>query len=234
MTSILLLTTIVMASLLLVHQVNRREERRKTLQASQRRLRWRVDGLEEVLLGLEEVLPDNAIARCINQEILHLLQEMDALEPGKNTQLTTRIAHVEERDAEMLAAKSQSQANRLRESDAQIARTKDCLDQAARVLRRQQHQGRLAAEALDAHLLELLWTKLMVEVVTHVAEGHKAFARGDLTSAQAYYKKAQGLLIGSEHPNPKRMATIRELGEVIQGKRRALSPELMPEDEYNP
>ncbi len=234
MTYLLLLTSLLLLSLLVVYLVNQREERFRQLRLQQRRFRGRVDALEEVLVGIEETLPNRAIARCINREILHLLQQMLELEREDKTHLETRISHVKEREDEMLHNRERRQASRLRESDAEMARAKECLNQAARVLRRQNTEGRLEGDSLDDYLQELTWTKLMIDVVTYIAEGHKALQRGDITTSHAYYKRAQGLLIGSDNPNPLRMAMIRELGDVIQGKRKALSPELMPEDDYNP
>lgn len=234
MASLLLLTLLLLFSLLIVHLVNLREERFRQIRSRQRRLRWRIDALEEVLVGIEETLPNRAIARCINREILHLLEQMLELEEGDKTHLETRIAHVRERADEMLHNQEPNHAGRLRESDAEMARAKECLDQAAKVLRRQDNVGRLEGETLSDYLLELSWTRLMIDVVTYIAEGHKALQRGDITTSQAYYKRAQGLLIGSDHPYPQRMAMIRELGDVIQGKRKALSQALMPETDYNP
>lgn len=234
MNALLSLTVTLLFSLLLVHLVNRREQRRREIRWRQRRARAQIEGLEEVLIGLEETLSNRRIAECVNREIQHQLEAALALENGRNTHLETRLNHVKERAEELENNRRQARANRLRESDAQLARTRECLDQAARVLRRQHNQGRLERETLDDFLKELGWTRLMVEVVTYVAEGHKSLQRGDITSALAYYKKAQGLLIASDHPNPHRMEIIRELGEMIQGKRKALSPELMPETDYNP
>lgn len=234
MTYLLLLTSLLLLSLLVVYLVNQREERFRRIRLQQRRFRGRVDALEEVLVGIEETLPNRAIARCINREILHLLEQMLDLEPDDKTHLETRISHVKEREDEMLHNRERRQASRLRESDAEMARAQECLDQAARVLRRQNGEGRLEGNSLEDYLSELAWTKLTINVVTYISEGHKALQRGDITTAHAYYKRAQGLLIGSDDPNPQRMAMIRELGDVIQGKRTALSPELMPEDDYNP
>lgn len=234
MFSILLFTGLLILSLLMVHWVNQREQRYRMVRRRQRHIRWRIDALEEVLVRLEEILGQAAIPRCINQEILHLLQSSLELEQGQSTHLETRIAHVEERDQALAEGTARAHPNRLCESDLQLARSKDYLEQACRVLRRQHNQGRLDGEALNTHMHELKWTQLMVEVITHVAEGHKTLQRGDITASQAYYKKAQGLLISSDHPYPQRMDMIRELGEVIQGKRKALSLTLMPEDDYNP
>jgi len=234
MFSILVFTGLLVLSLLLVHWVNLREQRHRSVYRRQRRIRWRIDALEEILVRLEEILGQKAIPRCINQEILHLLESSQALEKGQSTHLATRISHVQERDQTLAQESGGARPNRLCESDLQLARSKDYLEQAARVLRRQNNQGRLDGDALNTHMLELKWAQLTLEVVTNVAEGHKALLRGDITASQAFYKKAQGLLISSDHPYPQRMEMIRELGEVIQGKRKALSPALMPEDDYNP
>lgn len=231
---LLLLIALLLGSLLLVHWANRREQSQREARLRLRRLRWRIDTLEEVLVGLEEILSNRGVARCVNQEILHLLKNSRELETGDVASLDTRIAQVEERDEQLGREPTQTDISRLCESDAQIARRKDCLERAARVMRRQHGQNRLDSDALQRHLADVSWARLMIEVVTNVAEGHKALKRGDITSSQAHYKKAQGLLISSDHPSPQRMEMIRELGEVIQGKRKALSPELMPEDGYNP
>ncbi|MGD8176490.1 hypothetical protein [Marinimicrobium sp. ARAG 43.8] len=235
MAQLLLLIIVLLSALFAVHLINQREEKVRQQRLHQRSYRWRADQLEEVLVGLEAVMSDRSVALCVNREILHLLEQMLALEQGDKTPLETRLRYVREREEGLREHPDQPRASRLRESDAEMARAKGHMEHAAKVLRRQHQEGRLDETLSLSDLLQSLsWQALMVEVITYIVEGHKALRRGDITTSQAYYKKAQGLLISSDHPDPRRMAMIRELGEVILGKRAALSEELMPEDAYNP
>lgn len=228
MNSLLILTAIMALSLLAVHQVNRREERMRLRRLRQHRLRMSMETLEEVLVEVESTLANPDIARCLNEEILERLQDMLTLAGGKDNHIQTRLRHVEERQEEMTRA-SNSSTRFMRESDAQVAHTKACLHKAVEVLRKRSHQGKLNPSALDDYLEQLSWAELMVDVVTFMVEGHKTLSRGDILSALAYYKKAQSLLISSDHPNETRMKIIRELGEVIAGKRKDINPDLIPE-----
>ena len=228
MNSLLILSALLAFSLFAVHQVNRREERLRQQRLRQHRLRMTLETLEEVLIEVELTLTNPVIARCMNEEILERLQDMLSLAGGKDDHLQTRLRHVEERQEEMSRA-GNSSTRFMRESDAQMAYTKACLHKAAEVLRKRSYQGKLNASELNDYLEQLSWAGLMVEVVTFIVEGHKTLSRGDIISALAYYKKAQSLLISSDHPNETRMKIIRELGEVIAGKRKDVNPNLIPE-----
>jgi len=228
MNSLLILTALLALSLFAVHQVNRREERLRHKRLRQHRLRMALETLEEVLVEVESTLTNPAIARCLNEEILERLQDMLNLAGGRDDHLQTRLRHVEERQ-EAMARSSKGSTRFMRESDAQMAYTKACLHKATEVLRKRSHQGKLSASELEDYLEQLSWAELMVEVVTFMVEGHKTLSRGDIISALAYYKKAQSLLISSDHPNEMRMKIIRALGEVISGKRKDIDPNLIPE-----
>jgi len=228
MNNLLILTAILGFSLLAVHQVNRREEQLRRQRLHQQRLRMALETLEEVLVEVESTLANPDIARLLNEEILDRLQDRLALAGGKDDHLQTRLRHVEERQEQMARAGGSS-TQFMRESDAQMAHTKACLQKAAAVLRKRSHQGKLNPSELGGYLEQLSWAELMVDVVTFIVEGHKNLNRGDIISALAYYKKAQSLLISSDHPNETRMKIIRELGEVIAGKRKDIDPSLIPE-----
>ena len=64
--------------------------------------------------------------------------------------------------------------------------------------------------------------------------GHKAYGRQDVLTANAFYKKAQTELMRSGHPDERRHKMIKQMADVLFGRRRSLDKELMPEDEFNP
>lgn len=223
--SVVILTTLALVSV--INQIQRRERARRL---QQRQLRLQVELLEEVLSCLIQTVPNRQIAKHINDEILDLLQQILQLEQRNTTHIEASLKHAQERENELVNVKSQPRTSYLQGSDVQVAQAQAHLSKAAQVLRHQQTMGRLNDEELDVYLSELTWAHLMVSVVSFIGQGYKASARGDIFAAQAYYKKAQYLLIESTHPDPKRMRMIRELGETITGTRKTLSEDLVPEE----
>jgi hypothetical protein len=124
--------------------------------------------------------------------------------------------------------------DRLKGSDAQIARSQRSLEEAAGVIRKQQRSGKISLEEMNIFLSVLSWAHLMVDVISHVAQGHRAINRNDVLSGHAFYKKAQQLLMQSAHSDKRRHRMIKELAEILSNRRRALSEDLMPETRINP
>src|SRR5690606_2128914 len=94
--------------------------------------------------------------------------------------------------------------------------------------------GRLQSTEADLYIRELAWAHLMVDVVSLVAQGHKAVNRDDPMAAYGYYRRAQNMMMTSPLPDDRRHRVIREIGEILEGKRLALEADMMPEVEYNP
>ena len=230
MTLLFILIGVVFAALLLVSIVNKAQQRERARRMQQRQLRLRVELLEEVLDSLAQTLPNRLIAKHVNDEIIDLLQEILSLEKVSPQHLASSIKSAASRGEELSNTKRRNRTSYLKESDAQIAQTQHHLGIATQVLRHQYHLGRINDEEINAYQGELEWANLMVSVVSYIGQGYKASSRGDIFSAQAFYKRAQLLLIDSMHPNPKRMQMIKELGETIAGTRATLSEDLMPEE----
>mgnify|MGYP005857712481 CR=1 FL=1 len=228
MNSLLILTALLAFSLFAVHQVNRWEARLRQRRLRQHRLRMTLETLEEVLVEVESTLANPDLTRSLNDEILDRLQDLLNLAGSKGNLVQTRLHHAQERQDQMARA-GNGPTRFMRESDAQVAHTKACLHKAAEVLRKRGHLGILNSSELGRYLEQLRWAELMVDVVTFLAEGHKTLRRGDIIAALAYYKKAQSLLINSDHPNEARIKIVQELDEVITGKRKDISPNLIPE-----
>jgi tetratricopeptide (TPR) repeat protein len=230
MTLLFILFIVILAALGLVSAINQVQRRERARRMEQRQLRLQIELLEEVMDCLLQTLPNRQIAKHVNDEILELLQNVLRLERRNPVHIETSIKNADNRGNELVNQRSKPRTSYLKDSDIQIAQAQLHLNKAAQVLRHQHLQGRMSKEELEVYLLELNWAHLMVSVVSFIGQGYKASARGDIFSAQAFYKKAQHLLIESTHPDTKRMRMIRELGETIAGTRKTLSEDLLPED----
>jgi hypothetical protein len=74
----------------------------------------------------------------------------------------------------------------------------------------------------------------MVDVTSLVAQGHKAVSRSDRVTAYGYYKRAENLVMNAHTSDPCRLRLIRQLNDIIDGKRASLDESIMPEVEFNP
>lgn len=234
MTTILVLFLLMVIALLLVGLADRWQTRRRQSMLREKRLRLQLQELEAILEQTETALPSRDIARQINAEILRLLEEMRQLSPNNSRYVDSRLNRAEEREGAWDREPPTRKVNRLRDSDAQIAHSQACLKHAGQVLRHRHIRGYLSAEELEVYLQDLGWSQMMVSVVSLIAQGHKALARGGRLAALSFYKKAQNLLAGYGESDSRRAAMIQQLNEIITGERKALSQELMPETEYNP
>ena len=227
------LCAIAALSLLLVSFFNERERRQKIRQQRLHKLRQQTQDQEELVLIVDQLVESRAIARLINDEVISLIQEMIRTAP-RATYLEASYQTALARGDALSDESSASPLDRLKQSDSQIAKSQRSLEVAATIIRRQQSNQRISFEEMNTFISELNWAHLMVAVVSHVGQGHKAMSRGDGLSAQAFYKKAQQLLVQSSHPDPRRQRMIKELSELLGKKRSSLSEDLMPETHLNP
>ncbi|WP_111641939.1 hypothetical protein [Marinimicrobium alkaliphilum] len=224
----------IIGALALVNYVDQRHARVRAIRARLTRLRYEVEDLEETLECLENILPERQVAWHVNQEILRLLNTMLNQEPGNTSPIQTSIEKAEERAQRLADGRRKPRVGYARNSDAKIAQAQHYLNKAATVIRRRQSRDELDLEQQETFLRELTWASLMVSVASFVNQGNKAVRRNDSMSAHAFFKKAQGMLIGSPHPNPERMRLIRELGELMSGRRTTISEDLLPQDDPQP
>lgn len=234
MTTILILFLLMVVALLLVSLADRWQRRRRQSMLREKRLRLQLQELEEILEQTETALPSRDIARQVNAEILRLLEDMRKLSPNNSANIDLRLSRAEEREGTWDREPPTRKVNRLRDSDAKIAHSQACLKLASEVLRRRHTRGQLSAEELEVYLQDLGWSRMMISVVSFIAQGHKALARGERLASLSFYKKAQSLLVGYREADSRRAAMIQQLNEIIGGERKALSEDLMPEKEYNP
>lgn len=232
-TGIFLFLVLIFGSLLIVSFANRIQTRTRFVRQKIRQMRRRLEELEEICAAVEPLLETVLIPKIINEEIIDLIDSIAHLDPSAN------FVHVKREHANSLADKLSAELRtqpfcRSLTSDAAIARHKYYLTEAARLVRRHNAIGRLDTTELESHLKELSWARLMVEVISHIAQGHKAVNRNDATVAYGFYRKAQNLLMSANNSDDRRHRFIREIGEIFAGKRLAISTDLMPESDSNP
>mgnify|MGYP003683019089 CR=1 FL=1 len=231
--SLILFVALAAFSLIAVSWVNSREIQRKVLSKKLKELRQHILNTEELILEVDQMVESRAISKLMNDEIIEMILAMKNANPESgylDASHQTAIARADALNDESIPVV----LDRLKESDAQIAKGQKTLENAAVILRRQQTSGKLSFEEMNAFLSELSWGHLMVEVLTHIGQGHKAQRRHDVLSAHAFYKKAQQLLMHSSHPDKRRHRLIKELSEMLANKRLAVSEDIMPENHLNP
>ncbi|WP_439134162.1 hypothetical protein [Pseudomaricurvus sp.] len=223
-------------SLVVVSIVNERENRQRILKQKLRQMRFQVQDMEELVLEVNQLTEKPMIAKLLNDEILERVLAMKEANPDAGhlqASHQTALARLQEFENPSTLS-DRPPIDRLRNSDAQIARSQRALEEAGIIIKRQQNRGKITLEDMNLLLLELNWAHLMIGVISHVGQGHKAIRRRDLLSAHAFYKKAQQLLIQSSHPDTRRHEFIKEVSEMLNNNRSAISPRLMPETHLNP
>lgn len=232
-TGITVLLVLIAFSLLVVSFANRIQTRNRLVRQKVAQIKRRIEGLEEVCSAIEPLLESVSIPRLINEEVLDLIRSLEQLDPT-TASIEVKRANADEIAKSLASGQRTQPLYRLQPSDAAIGRNRYHITEAARVVRRHQALGRLQSTELDAYVRELSWAHLMVAVVSHVTQGHKAVSRNDAIAAYRFYRKAQSLLMESQIADNRRHRFIKEISEILAGTRLAISTELMPEADFNP
>lgn len=226
MTLIVILAFLMLITLFAVSVLNRIQHRQRLRRLEQRRLRFQVEELAEVVNCLEQTLPNRTITKHINDRIIDLQHQMLALEDKNREHLEAAILKSEMYSEELLNPKNRQSISYQRDSDAQIAKTQLHLNETMHLIMQLAAQGTINEIELDAYLVELRWAYLMVSVMSYIGQGDKSMSISDRFSAMAFYRKAQQLLMESMHQDPRRLQMIKELSEMVDGGRVGLSRDL--------
>lgn len=233
LTGVLLLLLLIAASLTLVSLVNRIQTRNRLVRQRVQHLTKRINELEELCAAIEPLLESTLIPKLINEEIIQLIETVQRLDP-EATYLEVKLDQAKQMSQQFASGQRNQALNRLLSSDAAIARSKHYINEVANELRKLQGQAKLQNTEMEGFVQELTWTRLMVEVISHIGHGHKAVARKDFLVAYGYYRKAQNLMINSQHKDERRHQMIKQIGELLKNKRASISEDYMPETEFNP
>lgn len=232
MPALILLCVIAVIALVTVSVANHRETRRKLIKLKLKKMKVRLDELEEVLTELELMLESRAIPRFVNQHIIRHIESMLQLDK-EAVYLNAALENAEKR-AVFLADESSTKAiNRMRSSDAKIAKAKHALEEAGKILHALYARGSLDKAEQETFTHELSWAYLMVDIVSLISEGHKA-ASVNATRSHAFYNSAKNILVASKNVDPRKNVLIRQVTDIMLKRRSSLSTDLMPETEFNP
>ena len=226
MTLIVILFFLMLITLFAVSVINRMQHRQRERRIQQRRLRIQAQELGEVITCLEHTIPNRMITKLVNDVIIELQQQILVLEDRNPEHIEAAIHKCELHSEEILNPKTPPQLSFQRDSDAQIAKTQLHINEAMHVLTQQAGRGVINEVELETYLSELRWTYLMISVMSFIGQGDKSAAISDRFSAQAFYRKAQQLLMESMHQDPRRLKMIKELSEMVEGDRVELSRDL--------
>jgi hypothetical protein len=226
MTLIVILVFLMLITLFGVSVIGRIQQRQRMRRLQQRRLRVQAEELIEVVACLEQTLPNRTITKHINDMIIALQQQMLTLEDNHPEHIEAAIQRSELYSEELINPKNRHSISYQRESDAQIAKTQLHINETMHLITQLAAQGTINEVELDAYMVELRWAHLMVSVMSYIGQGDKSIAISDRFSAQAFYRKAQQLLMESMHQDPRRLKMIKELSEMVDGGRVGLSRDL--------
>lgn len=226
MTIIAILVFLMFVALLGVSVINRIQIRHRERRLEQRRLRVQAEALGEVVSCLEQTIPNRVIIKHVNEMIIEIQQQMLALEDKNPALIEAAIRKSEQVSEELLGVQQRPHISYQRDSDAQIAKTQLHLKETMHLMTTLAANGTINEAELETYLSELRWAYLMVSVMSYIAQGEKSLGISDRFSAQAFYRKAQQLLMESMHQDPRRLKMIKEISEIVDGDRVSLSQEL--------
>ncbi|WP_331346842.1 hypothetical protein [Cellvibrio sp. UBA7661] len=226
MTLIVILFFLMLITLVAVSAINRVQQIQRQRRLQQRRLRLQAEELIELVISLEQTIPNRMIIKHINDMVISIQQQMLALEDKNPEHIEAAIRKSELYSEELMNPNHKKATSFQRESDAQIAKTQLHLNEAMHLITQLAAQGNINEVEMDSYLSELRWAYLMVSVMSYIGQGDKSISISDRFSAQAFYRKAQQLLMESMHQDPRRLKMIKELSEMIDGARVSLSREL--------
>jgi len=230
---LILLLVLALISLIAVSAINQFQTRKKRVSRQLSQIKRRVEELDEIAIMLDRLLESASVSVELNNEAIELLDHMQQLDPD-NQALPVAIENARRLANELNDTNRTRDLNRIQESDAALAKTLFLINEAGRILRKRQSKGKLEISKLEAYIHELSWSYLMVGVTTNVAQGHKCINRGNILRGFAFYKKAQELAIQTSSQDERRHRLIAELSDMMSNRRRYISPDLMPETEFNP
>lgn len=232
--SLIFFIFLAIASMTAVAYSNFQVEKKVRVREKLRVYKERLEELEDMVITLDGLCENRMIPRIVNDEVIELYQTMIELDP-KASYLEAGLNIATNRSGDLANLNEQREINRLCRSDAQIARIKHyCQQTTAIIAKRHTTDGHISANEYQSFTLELQWVMLMVDVISFIAQGHKAYNKHDVLTANAFYKKAQTCLLRSSHPDERRHRMIKQVADILFGRRKSIEEDLMPETEFNP
>lgn len=232
-TSLILLIAIAALAMSVVAYSNYLVDKAKQTAFKLERMKVKVEELEDVVLVLDGLCENRQIPKLVNDDIIANYESMIEIDPNA-TYLKAGLSNASIRSKELSDDSGIRHISRVCKSDAQIARYHAYLEEALNILRKQYMGGKMSNSELQEFSLEISWLQLQVKVISNIVQGHKAYAKDGVITANGFYKKAQTELLKSPHPDPRRTEMISQMADLLFGRRKSLDAHLMPETEFNP
>jgi len=227
MIALIILVILAITALVVVRAIKLQEEKERDRRLNQRKIKVQADFLTEVINSVEPLTPTKLIIKLLNDEIIKLLKGISALDKIPQPYLVSSIERAQARSDELASDDSQNKTNYMKENATQIKYAQLQLKEAIRALHRIHQKNIITDAELEAFEKELLWSHLMVSVMSYIGQGQEFILLDDQTTAQNYFKKAQELLTQSTHADPRRVKMIDELTDMIEGTRDVISEHLL-------
>lgn len=232
-TSLIVLFIIASLAMCVVAYSNHKVEQTKKIRRRLQKLKHRAEALENLVITLDKICQNRRVCKIVNDEIISLYETMIDID-GNAGYLKAGLANATMRSEEFSQNTSDRTISRICNSDAHIARVRAYIREAIRIIRAQNTHGKVSSTEAQELTYDLEWLHLQVHVISNIIQGHKAYSKQDLLTANAFYKKAQEELTKSGHPDKRRGEMIKQINDLLYGRRKSLDPELMPETEFNP
>lgn len=230
----LLFSVICVGSLLVVSWANHIETRKRVIQSRLKVLKKQYEEIQNLLITVDQTVEPRIIPRITNEEAINMLKGMFELD-NEDGYVIAAMKNAESLKEELnQEVDLNTRVYRIRESDSQIAISHKHLEKTAALLTYKQARGEISVEELNNFKLSLGWAKLMISVVSYIAQGHQATNRGEILPAKAFYQKALSQLAHSSHSDHRRKVFLKQVKEIIEGERVAIDEELMLETDLNP
>jgi len=223
----------IVTSLLTLVLVNKKERRIEARQAWLRNLVRRCEELETIAQDTESLLHNQEILSTISTAIVNIYQQVYE-EDNQAKHLEMRLNRAQHNLKQYQQGQIQRKLCRIRESDVGISKAIELLDQVQEILADANHNNRIDQAATDRMMTEIEYTRMSVEILSTVAQGHRYYSDDDFINANAHYYHAQKLAGQAKLNDPRRQQLVDEIGQLLSRERASLSAELMPEVEYNP
>jgi ABC-type multidrug transport system fused ATPase/permease subunit len=229
MTALITLMILALIALTVVSAINAAQEKERDRRLQQRKWRIKADMLTDIVNCLEQTIPNRRIAKYINDEVTLILLQILTLEKASSPHIESSIRHAQLRTEDLSNSDINTLSSYQKDSDAHISQTQVHLTETVEIVRHLAAINKINDSELASFLTELSWAQLMVNAASFIGQGQKFIAMGDRLLAQGYFQRAQQVLMESVHPDPRRIRMIKELSEMLDGNRKSMSRDLLPE-----
>jgi hypothetical protein len=202
-TVVIILVSLMLASIGGVVFLNERNKRRLEYQQKLARLRQRADYIKEIALASEHLVDDVKIPLQLLLQASAMAKQIQDLAKGKDphaqTTLLSNLELITRWETDGLDAEKCTVAN----NNLEAERYKKQLFEADRILQVSMQLGMINQASYQQLHDELAWSTLAIDARAHIKQGDTAAAANDTFAAQSHYRHARNNLEASRCKDPR-------------------------------